>query len=297
MSAITCPAPGIYPGVPADQYHAWDAASNSRLSLLAHSPAHLQAALLAPKAPTDAQVLGTAAHTLTLEPERFHASYVMVDQCTASTGKGERCANAGKVRIGEAWFCGTHLKGKEGDVDARAPLLPDVWDRVHRMAEAVHAHPAAAALLGLAGDTEVSVVWTDPATGVVCKSRPDRLCGSEELQLDVKTTEDASREAFTRSIFKFGYHRQGAHYIDGMAAHGVTIRHHALVAVEKTPPYGVAVYRIQDDAIEAGRTELRALLSTYAWCTERGEWPCYTTEITDISLPAWAWGQIERDGL
>jgi hypothetical protein len=294
-TAAGVPEPGIYPDVEAHYYHRWEAASNSALSHLLRSPAHLRAALDHPKPPTEEQALGTAAHTLILESDSFRDLYTVAEQCAAVTGKGEPCSNPGRVQIGGAWYCGTHLKGKEGATDTRTVLAPDAWEKVNRMAEAVLSHPAASVLLALAGDTEVSLVWDDPATGVRCKGRPDRLCGSERLVVDLKTTTDAGREEFTRSIFKWGYHRQAAHYIDGLAAHEVAITDYVIIAMEKTEPFGVAVYRLKDDAVEAGRAQLRALLSTYRWCAERGEWPGYPTEIQDITLPRWAWNLIESE--
>lgn len=294
--ATATPEPGIYPGVEAHIYHRWEAASNSALSHLLRSPAHLREAVTNPKPATEAQVLGTAAHALILEPDTFAGLYTMADRCAGITGKGERCSNPGLEMAQGVWYCGVHIKGKPLDGTIRRTILtPNDWDRAHRMRDAVLAHPAAAALLSLAGDTEVSVVWTDPATGVLCKGRPDRLCGSEGLVVDLKTTEDASPAEFTRSIFRWGYHRQAAHYRDGLAAHGIAVEHHAIIAVEKPAPHGVAVYRLQDDAVEAGRTQLRPLLATYGWCAERGEWPGYPTEIQDISLPAWAWKSIESE--
>ena len=43
--SAVAPEPGIYPGVPMDEYLGWDCASNSRLRRLRRSPAHLKAYL------------------------------------------------------------------------------------------------------------------------------------------------------------------------------------------------------------------------------------------------------------
>lgn len=287
--------PGIWPGVPAADYHRWRGASNSRLSDLLRSPAHMREKIEHPREPTDDMALGTAAHACILEPNTFAALYTLAEACAGITGKGAPCTNAGKIQAEGAWWCGVHAKGKTPDADGRAVLAPEVWEQVARMAEAVHAHPAASALLALAGDREVSLVWEDPETGVRCKGRPDHLAGSSRIVVDLKTTTDASPESFTRSIFNFGYHRQAAHYIAGLAAHEAAVDHYAIIAVEKTPPFGVAVYRLMDDAVEAGRQQLRRLLALWRDCEERGEWPCYPDEITDISLPRWAWAQLEEE--
>jgi hypothetical protein len=279
LMITTLDGPGIYPGVEAARYHALEAASNSRLSRLLRSPAHLREYLDNPPSQTDDMLLGSAAHALILEPESFAGLYQRAPE-------GDRRAKAVK----DAW----------AELEARHPfatlLKPDHYDACQRMRDAVLSHEAASYLVGAAGDVEVSLLWDDPATAVRCKGRPDKLAGSLGVVVDLKTTQNASAEEFTRSVHNFGYFRQGAMYLDGLAECGVQVQHFVIIAVEKTPPFGVAVYRLREDAIEAGRKQLRSLLHTYRWCMERGEWPCYPETIQDLSLPRWAWSSIESEG-
>lgn len=277
---MTCPDTGIYPGIPAAEYHGWDAASNSRLSRLLRSPRHLRAYLDEPQEDTPALLIGRATHAAVLEPDVFASGFVCAPEV-------DRRTKAGK----EEWaaFCDANA--------GREVLSPADHALCLALRRAVQAHPAASTLLGHAGDIEVSGVWTDHASGCRCKLRADKLCGSVGVVVDLKTTQDAGSESFTRSIFSLGYHRQAAMYIDGLRANGLDVEHFVFVAVEKTPPYGVAVYRLTDEAIDAGRKQLRSLLATYRWCTERDEWPGYSDDIQDISLPRWAWSQIESEAL
>jgi exodeoxyribonuclease VIII len=278
-ATVGAPAPGIYQDIPAVEYHTWDAASNSALKHLLRSPAHFIEARTNPKPPTDAVILGTAVHTLILEPERFASEYIQAPE-------GDRRTKAVK----EAW------EQCERDFPGATFLKGDTYDAVQRIRDAVLSHPTASTLLALPGHTEASVVWTDAATGTTCKGRPDRLSALRAPVADHTTTDDASPAAFARSLFNLGYHRQAAHYTDGLAANDVAIRHFNFIVAEKSPPYGVAVYRLLDEAVEAGRAQLRSLLATYRWCQEHGEWPGYDTSIQDIGLPRWAWGSIEMEG-
>ena len=64
-----------------------------------------------------------------------------------------------------------------------------------------------------------------------------------------------------------------------------------LVVVEKVEPYAVAVYRVPEDAIHAGRLEYTELLDRLKLCRERNEWPGIANDTeTDLIMPPWAFG-------
>jgi hypothetical protein len=83
--------------------------------------------------------------------------------------------------------------------------------------------------------------------------------------------------------------------LDGARAVGIPAEHFVIVAVEKEPPYAVAVYRVLDAAIDAGREQIAGLLKTYATCVALDEWPGYAEQVVDVALPAWAWNQIDEE--
>lgn len=282
------PKPGLYPDVPADTYHRkWDAASNSRLSLLKRSPAHMRYAVDNPDDPTPAKIIGTAVHDLVLLPELFNGRYITPQRCGAVTGKGEICRNNGSVLSpdGAVWLCGTHTRGLTGCLPpAKTILSHNDYAAVKAMAEAVHVHPEAERLF-CAGLPEVSAFWTDPVTTCPCKLRADWLAEDVEIVADIKTTDDASPEGFERSILRYGYHRQAAWYLHGLNELGRAFQHFVFVCVESSPPYAVGLYRLDDEAIAAGEAELADLLGTYAACCKSGNWPAYPTNVQTISLP------------
>lgn len=176
----------------------------------------------------------------------------------------------------------------------RTVLSEDEYAQVIAMRDAVMAHPAAGNLLRQAGMAERSVYWTDPETGVIGRCRPDWWVPSKGLLADLKTTDDASPEGFGRSIMKWGYHRQHPYYLDG-CNHAIEQagidwpeqRYFVFIAVEKAPPYNVAVYTLDDDSIAIGRAECREALNTYAECEASGEWPGYSPRIETVALPEW----------
>lgn len=289
--------PGIYEDLSEAEYFALPYASNSRLTLLKRSPAHLRADIDNPTAPTDSQKLGTAAHRAILEPAVFEAHYTVGGSCAAElksgARKGEPCGVTGSARYGGQWYCGKHPQ--DGEPDAVDVLSYEDYRACLGMRDNMRAHPRIRRLLEADGRNELTIIWDDVETGVRCKARVDRLVTSfGGVVLDVKTTQDARPDEFERAVFKWGYFRQLGFYQDGLAANGLTMKHLVIAAVEKIAPWAVAGFRLSDAAADAGREELRILLRRYAECMEKNEWPAYPTDIRELSLPTWAWGKIEE---
>jgi len=84
------------------------------------------------------------------------------------------------------------------------------------MRRAVLGNPAAAALLRLPGRNEQAIRWVDPASGVKCRAKIDKLTRSGVV-IDLKTTQDVSVAEFSKSAFNYGYDRQSAFYLRGAA--------------------------------------------------------------------------------
>src|SRR5690606_1816213 len=105
---------------------------------------------------------------------------------------------------------------------------------------------------------------------------------------------DASPRAMQRFIYAYGTYLQAAHYMIGARSLGVEADYFVLIAVEKEPPYGIGIYNIRGDALMAGEEELAKLLRTWSECETAGQWPGYSELALDITLPGWAFGQIEN---
>lgn len=293
MKEPVIPEPGVHPHVSFAEYHAWEAASNSRLSVLRRSPAHLKA-YLEHGNDSDTLMIGRACHSAILEPDDFTKRYLRSERCEGVTKSKERCKNPGtSYRGAEGWTCGVHGNGVSDP--GIVILTPGDYDCAIRVRDSVHAHRAGA-LLKAKGTREESLVWRDPETGVLCKARPDHYAPEllRGVLADVKTTRDASKDAFERAIHTYGYHRQAAFYLQGNRAVERAAEDFLFIAVEKEPPYGVALYLLSEGALSTGDIEIRQLLARYAECVERDEWPCYPQDVQDIALPAWAYNQVEE---
>lgn len=175
----------------------------------------------------------------------------------------------------------------------RIPVLAGTARTVRAMAEALRQSPVARALLGVAGRPEQTLVWLDPATGVVCRAMldwlPDPVAGRRLIVVDYKTTESAEPYgALQRSVFRFRYHIQAAWYLSGVRALGLD-EDPAMVflAQEKTPPFLVTAVQLDADAYTAGAAACARARATYAECSRTGVWPGYSEQIELIPTPAW----------
>jgi exodeoxyribonuclease VIII len=259
-----------------DAYHAHPAISKSGLDLIARSPLHFWARYLdpnrVPTEPTAAMRLGTAVHTHVLELDQWQQRYI-----TAPEGIDRR------YKVGkEAWAA------FEAQSEGRTVISREDADLVMAMGRSVFGHPAAAMLLGLPGKAETTHMWTDAATGLQCKCRPDWLTDDGRLIVDLKTTENASPREFARSIAEWRYHVQAAWYLDGLEqATGTRPEQFIFICVEKKAPFACAVYAADAEMIAAGAKTAARDLEVLATCKAADAWPGYSDQIKPISLPAW----------
>lgn len=264
------PGTGLRPDIPIERYHIGPGVSKSQLDLVAKSPAHYLAGLDAPKKETPALRIGRLFHALILEPDTVKIAVAPACDKRTKNGKSiwERfCADNEGAEI---------VSGEESDI-------------LYGMKANVQRHPAANALLHSAGGwAEHSAYWTDPQSGILCRCRPD-FYRPDGIIVDLKTTEDASPDAFARSVAKYRYHVQAAFYSDGVATvTGDFINGFAFIAVEKSAPFAVAVYQLDEQATSIGRDLYQRDLATLAECQNRNEWPAYSRKIETLSLPRWA---------
>lgn len=283
------PQPGLYEHVPAQTYHKLDHCCNSRLSLIQRSPAHLRHEIDNPRPVpkcvglSDYFAFGQLVHCLVLEPETVADFFVEMPSF-----KTPRGGTAFKER--DAW-----LAELSADV---LPVQAETWQTAQTMAAAVRRHTKARTLLNSAKQRELTGLFADPWHGEPCKFRADAVCPRFGCLIDLKTTDDASEESFAKSIARYGYHRQGAFYLRGLADCGVPLEHFAVISVEKTPPHGVSVFQVDHDALQLGEEELIPLIDRYRQCRESGRWPSYqndgAADIPFIDLPRFYYAATER---
>ncbi len=278
-------------------YHSLSICSKHALDVVDQwSPMHLDYKRKNPEPPSSAMKFGSAFHTYMLENEEYEKRHPIMAGCSARKADGGGCQNDGKVLVGSTWLCGVHARGKGGEEVAGA-ITQAQHEQIQNMARAIGYHRAANSVMEAEGENESAIIWKRPINGdgwhydLDCKMKLDILRPSWEMIADIKTCECASQVEFERSVAVYNYHRQAAFYQDGCAAVGIPVKHFVFICVEKAAPYGVAVYRLLDDAIALGREENERLLIKYAACERDNNWFGYENEFKDVSLPVWAFRQ------
>src|SRR6185503_5376214 len=175
-----------------NDYHGSEGISRSQLMLLDKSPYHFWyhhlSGLAVKKEATPSMVIGSAFHTMLLEPELFDKEFVVMPSIDRRTTKGKEEYSL---------FCET--------VGDKTALTLEQYSTIKNMAKLVSQHEIVTTLLD-ESVFEKSIYWTDKETGLQFKCRPD--IWSEKMVVDVKTTQDAAPGRFMSSAFKFGYYLQ-----------------------------------------------------------------------------------------
>lgn len=249
------------------EYHAHQAVSKSDLDLINRSPMHYKYTKSNPKEPTEAMLLGSVLHKLILEADTFKAEYAVAPVCDRRTSKGKAEYN-------------TFM----GESQGKAVITSEMFEKASAIAETVKENPIVKKLL-CDGKAEQSYFWNE--NGIECKCRPDYLKG--KLVIDLKSTADASPEAFAKAAYNYRYHVQAWWYLNGLNKCGINATDFIFIAFEKDPPYGICVYAADDLMLELGESEAMRNLDTYRECLETGVWYGYEKEpeIHSLSLPDW----------
>jgi hypothetical protein len=216
--------------------------------------------------------LGRAVHVAVLEPEKLASEVAVTPDGT------ERRSKAGR----EAW---------QAFVEASAGktiVSPEQYAEALAISAAVRGHKVAAEYLA-EGRGEVSVVWTDSATGLACKARLDWLRARSFC--DLKTARSIDRHRFAGQAWSLGYFHQCAFYRRGLAGDaGMAIGQvrAVIIAVENTTPYDVAVYEPDEDTMDAADREVDALLARLAECRRTDLWPGGHPDVETLRAPVYA---------
>lgn len=278
------PKPGIYEDIDFADYLSWDCVNNSSLASLNRSPAHYRAYKTADTHTESAALaFGTLSHTGILEPLQIAERYVVMPAFeTMLTGDYQKPKATKEYKEKVQQF---------EEVNAGKEIVSRDWfDKLLGINKSLAANQRASDYFHGSGQTEVSIVWDDPATGIRCKGRIDKVNDPAGLLVDLKTTQDAGN--FPKAIANYGYDRQAAFYLDGFAV--LTGKHYrfVIVAVEKETPFAVRAAPLSEACVANGRRQYRRCLDRLAECRTSEEWPSYD-DPDEWDLPAWAMESVD----
>lgn len=238
---------------------------------------------LHPKKDTTSLVKGHATHAAVLEPNVFADTYC----CMPSFG--DRRTNAAKAAEAE-WLRanGDKIALTEAENDAALGASK-------RLLESPITHDLFTGL----GQNEVSVFWTDKATGLKCKARLDRLTEWHGYQTlaDIKTAYDISDRGIATAIGEYRYPTRMAWYSDALALIRPAEWRVVFAWAKNKPSYEVRVTECDEDAMTEGRAQYRALLDLYAECLAADKWPSYPEGIEVVNPPRWYYTYTQPKGI
>ena len=221
---------------------------------------------------TKAMADGTAVHAFFLERDKFDTDFVIKPaDMRLNTKAGKEWAQEHQSKIIIDSELGNNLYEMEKSfMDSPAKLIYDIK-----------------------GQTELSYFWDDLGT-IKGKCRPDWISDDGEIVVDVKTTTDASPRGFQKSISTWGYHLQLGWYLRGLRKLGLPAEQFIFIAIEKTAPFCVGVYKADQEMINFAMKELDQLMPEIQTAMVSNEFPDYTPEITSIGLPPWMTDKKEQ---
>lgn len=283
---------GIYPDISDADYHAdtltaQPALSSSIAKLMLRSPLH----------------------AWTAHP-RLNPNWEPVQKKTFDIGRAAHRAVLGRggdyVAIPDALLSSNGTTGtkaaKEWIDDARAqgltPLKSDEVDQIGAMAESVARRLAGMGIVLDPARSEMTAVAE--VDGVMCRARFDNLPERTAVIYDLKSCEDASADAVIRSVERYGYDVQAAHYLSTLQAATGQRRKMRFVFVEKSPPFEVAVVELHDEAgadsdwMATARSKAAEARRMWAECLQSGEWPGYPRAIQIIGARGWEQSRWEQ---
>jgi exodeoxyribonuclease VIII len=265
---------GWKPEVTNAQHHAGDGKTSTSIKHGFRGAAHYKAAQEAEHKDSDAMRIGRLVHVMVFESYNWDKLAV---SCPMEDGK--KMPRNSKARK-ESW---AEFEASIGDRDWYTPAE---LDQINAIAKAVHDNPEAQRWM-LTGVAEVTGEIENSEHGLL-KIRPDFRCSERRVIVDLKTTEDASIEAFTRTVINFHYDLSAGFYCDAAGAieDGEPWRFIWIVA-EKNPPHAVKCY---DAAawIELGREKYIRGLENIRAAELSGKWESYYADETlELEPPNW----------
>lgn len=262
-----CLAQNVYFGAPG--------VGSTDLKRILRSPKKYMFLKANPEQPTDAMQFGSVFHAMLLEEDTFEHFYAVKPLGT------DRRTKVGKEAY-EAFE-----KANAG----KTVIHHETFEQAYAMVKRIKEHPRVAKMLK-AGKPEFTV-FNQGADGVVQKARADLYIPEGGIITDFKTTEDASPEAFARTIFNYGYDVQAGAYTHVFKESGMTAGMFLFVVIEKKPPYEMGLYYLQPSVIDVGIAKMKKAKSVYANCKATDIWPGLGENFQEISMPKWAFDQSE----
>ncbi len=260
-------------GISNEDYHAGPGLSSTDIkSLVNGTVAAWEHRKANPEAPTPALRLGNAIHTYILEKDVFWDRYCLMKDSPEAPSRSTKIGKAeweafcksggGELELTSDEWKAVWIKWRHPDFKKDIISLEDL-QIIEGIATSVQNHPLVSQIIAQ-GESEVTLYWIDQATDILCKARTDRLNKEWPCIPDLKSTEDASLDAFEHSITQYDYHVSAFWYLWGAReVFQFDFLNFVYIPCEKKPPYLVTLYTADEGSLSVGEGIARAGLLIY----------------------------------
>jgi len=260
------PQPGLYLDVPLVDYLLIDAFSSSAAKQILISPSHL--AEYKRKGPdTEALRLGSLFDCMLFDPDVVERDFVQAPEFFENDA-GEQ--KLWKKRSGSK---AAKRYGEELTDNGRKLMVArEAYDDAGEMIAAISGFKPIAKVLA-EGTPQVTMIWIDSKTGVLCRARVDWWRPDSMADLKSILAGGAQQLRWPREVKKNGYQVQAGAYVSGRAhLCGGEIVPFKFLVCEKKAPYPRMCYRTGSATMKKGEEDWNRALGIYAECTEQNCW-------------------------
>lgn len=243
------------------EYHDYKGAiSKSQLAKMAICPKYFKWCEDNPQEKTEAQIMGSAFHKFTLEPETFGKEFVVMPTFDRRTKLGREAYDEFMKQT----------EGRDALTEAQFALIKD-------MAQAILSDSNAVEMTQ--GFVEQSFYGVDELTGEYIKVRPDCYYFDEEndriVIADLKSCQSALSDDFTRDAVKYSYDLQAYMYryvVSQVLNVPIEKVVFVFIAIEKKAPFMLNSFVASQDFLARGEALYRKYIGMYHEAKTTNNW-------------------------
>ncbi len=227
---------------------------------------------------TSAMRLGTAVHTLVLEPHKFDDEYIC--------GSGPVNEKTGKTYGTDSQKFQNWLS--EQEETGKTYLSTNDKNQAEQVAKNVYKNELAMYWLDQCEYRESAVTWTDKRTGLECKALMDNFSLENLILGDFKTiARSVDYEFLSKTLFTMDYFQQFAFYNDGLRANGYDCKKFIVIFAQTINEQDIATCEIGIDSLVHGSIQYEKCLDNYKDYLS-GKVTGYHSDLFTLEIPYWA---------
>lgn len=211
---------------------------------------------------SEAMMMGTAIHTMLLEPELFESKYIVTPEGLNRTYKKDK-------EIFKELTC----RALEKDMTI---LKFEQLELIRKACLSVNKHPDASKLLK---DSIKESSFFLEHDGLKQKVRADAI--QRNIIADLKTID--SIDNFSDNVIKFGYHFSAVMYKEIISAATKSKMNFVFIVVQKKYPYTCIIRQLSEELTQLGESQYQKAKKSYREIQETGEWDL----IQEVQVPRW----------